>query len=290
MKTTLSLFLTLLVSTLATHAEDSLITTKIIAFKEISPSESLVLKRYGPSGQSADSALPCAVFFFGGSWNSGDISHFADQAEHLAQRGMVAICAQYRTRSSHNVPPNVCLMDAKSAIRYVKTNAKELGIDPDRLAVGGGSAGGHLAAATTFCEGFNDTADKKSISTRANALLLFNPVIDNGPDGYGHERVSEFWQPFSPLHNIDSPAPPTLFLLGDNDKLVPVATGKAFKAAIEKAGGRCKLKIFEQAEHGFFNAGRESANGIAYFAECIQHTDNFLVDLGYLKAKTSLNH
>ena len=288
MRTTLALFLTLLISTLVSHAGDSPITTKIIAFKEISPSESLVLKRYGPSGQDADSALPCAVFFFGGGWNGGDISHFADQAEHLAKRGMVAICAQYRTRSSHNVPPNVCLMDAKSAIRYVKTNAKELGIDPDRLAVGGGSAGGHLAAATTFCHGFNDPGDKKPISTRANALLLFNPVIDNSADGYGHERVSEFWQPFSPLHNVDSPAPPTLFLLGDNDKLIPVATGKAFKAAIEMAGGYCDLKIFEQAEHGFFNAGHESANGKAYFEECIQDMDNFLVDIGYLKAKSDL--
>ena len=266
------------------YSASPLIDTQIIAFKEISPGESLVLKRYGPSGQNVDSALPCAIFFFGGGWNGGDISHFADQAEHLAKRGMVAICPQYRTLSSHNVPPNVCLMDAKSAIRYVKTNAKELGIDPERLAVGGGSAGGHLAVATTFCEGFNDPNEKTNDSTRAEALLLFNPVIDNGPEGYGYERVSEFWQAFSPLNNISAPAPPTLFLLGDSDKLIPVATGNAFKAAIEKAGGRCQLKIFKQAEHGFFNAGRESGNGKAYFEECIQDMDNFLVDLGYLKA------
>ena len=263
-----------------------LIDTQIIAYKEIAPNESLILKRYGPSGQNKADALPCALFIFGGGWSGGDISLFADQATHLAKRGIVAICAQYRTRKSHNVPPNVCLMDAKSAVRYVRANAEELGIDPNRLAVGGGSAGGHLAAATTFCEGFNEPGDKnKSVSTQANALLLFNPVIDNGPNGYGHDRVEEFWEAFSPLHNIAAPVPPTLFLLGDSDKLIPVNTAHAFKKAIEANGGRCELNIYEQAEHGFFNAGRTSGNGVAYYDQCIEAMDNFLVGLGYLKAK-----
>lgn len=281
MKTSLLATIALLCS-IGCYSASPLIDTRIIAYKSINEQESLVLKRYGPSEQKPDSVLPCAVFFFGGGWNGGDISAFADQAQYLAKRGMVAICAQYRTRKSHNVPPNVCLMDAKSAIAYLRTNAKALGIDPDRLAVGGGSAGGHLAAASSFCEGFNEPGAKKPISTRANALLLFNPVIDNGPNGYGHDRVVEYWQAFSPLHNVDAPAPPSLFLLGDSDKLIPVATGKAFKTAIENNGGRCELKIFKQAEHGFFNAGRTSLNGKAYFEECLQDMDRFLVELGYL--------
>lgn len=276
-----SLFLASLVSTFSALAADSPISVEIIAYKAITPTESLVLKRYGPSGQADNTALPCAVFFFGGGWNGGDISHFEPQARHLASRGMVAICAQYRTRTSHNVPPNVCLVDAKSAIRFVKENAENLGIDPHRLAVGGGSAGGHLAAATTFCDGFNDTRDNQEISTRANALLLFNPVIDNSVNGYGYERIEEFWEAFSPMHNISAP-PPTLFLLGDNDNLIPVGTGVAFKAAIEKAGGRCDLHIYEDGAHGFFNPGRKSPNGKAYYADCVEKMDNFLVSLGFL--------
>ncbi len=284
MRTTLFFFLFLLIPTLTVQASDSLISTQIIAFKEISPSESLILKRYGPTGQAEGTALPCAVFFFGGGWNGGDIEHFAPQAEYLAQRGMVAICAQYRTRRSHAVPPNVCLVDAKSAIRYVKSNAESLGIDPHRLAVGGGSAGGHLAAATTFCDGFNDVGDDKKVSTRANALLLFNPVIDNSVVGYGYERITEYWEAFSPLHNIASP-PPTLFLLGDNDNLIPVGTGVAFQKAIEDAGGRCDLHIYEDAAHGFFNRGRPSANGKQYYEDCMKEMDDFLVSLGFLKSR-----
>ena len=173
-------------------------------------------------------------------------------------------------------------MDAKSAIRYVRQNAEDLGIDPHRLAVGGGSAGGHLAAATTFCDGFNTVGEDTKISTRANALLLFNPVIDNGVNGYGHERVREFWEDFSPLHNISSP-PPTLFLLGDNDNLIPVGTGVAFQKAIEDAGGRCDLHIYPTGQHGFFNPGRPAGNGKEYYEDCLQKMDDFLVSLGFLK-------
>ncbi len=284
MKTILPLVLIALAPVLIAQADDSLISTRIIAFKAIGGNEHLVLKRYGPSGQTKGTALPCAVFFFGGGWNGGNISHFAPQAEYLAQRGMVAICAQYRTRQSHAVPPNVCLVDAKSAIRYVKSHAEDLGIDPHRLAVGGGSAGGHLAAATTFCEGFNTPGEDLKVSTRANALLLFNPVIDNSVLGYGHDRVEEYWEAFSPLHNISSP-PPTLFLLGDSDRLIPVGTGHAFQKAIESAGGRCDLHIFEDGEHGFFNPGRKNPQGRDYAAETFQIMDQFLVSLGYLKPK-----
>ena len=283
MRTSLSILIVVIHFLISPIVLTAAIDTQIIAYKKVGgTNESLVLKRYGPSGQAEGTALPTAIFFFGGGWNGGNIGHFEPQARHLAERGMVAICAQYRTRSSHEVPPNVCLMDAKSAIRYVRQNAEDLGIDPHRLAVGGGSAGGHLAAATTFCDGFNTVGEDTKISTRANALLLFNPVIDNGVNGYGHERVREFWEDFSPLHNISSP-PPTLFLLGDNDNLIPVGTGVAFQKAIEDAGGRCDLHIYPTGQHGFFNPGRPAGNGKEYYEDCLQKMDDFLVSLGFLK-------
>ena len=116
----------------------------------------------------------------------------------------------------------------------------------------------------------------------AIALLRFIPVIDNGENGYGHERVREFWEDFSPLHNISSP-PPTLFLLGDNDNLIPVGTGVAFQKAIEDAGGRCDLHIYPTGQHAFFNPGRPAGNGKEYYEDCLQKMDDFLVSLGFLK-------
>jgi len=109
-------------------------------------------------------------------------------SKYLASRGMVAVCAQYRTRKSHGAQPFKCLEDAKSAVRYVRDHATELGIDPERIALGGGSPGGHLAVVSSLClKKFNCPDVDLSITPVANALLLFNPVFDNGLEGYGYD-------------------------------------------------------------------------------------------------------
>lgn len=190
---------------------------------------------------------------------------------------MVAISAQYRTKSSHGTGPKDCVEDGKSAIRWVRGHATELGIDPKRMAVGGGSAGGHVAAASTYCPGFDAAGEDTSISTRADALLLFNPVADNGPDGgRGHKKVKSYWREISPAHHIDKPAPPTIIFLGTQDKLIPVGTVERLRKTIESAGGRCDLHLYKGAGHGFFNKA-------PMFAETLNETDSFLVSLGWLE-------
>jgi len=82
--------------------------------------------------------------------------------------------------------------DAKSAVRWIRKNALTYNIDPERIAAGGGSAGGHIAAATGTSTAFEEDGEDKSISSWPNLLVLFNPVIDNGPDGYGHSRVKGY--------------------------------------------------------------------------------------------------
>jgi acetyl esterase/lipase len=243
------------------------------------PDGDLYLEVLYPGGaDTATSTYPTALFFFGGGWNGGQRSHFQQQAEYLVGRGMIAVLADYRTQKSHGTSPFVSLMDAKSAVRWVRTHGPDYKIDTTRLAVGGGSAGGHLAAATALCPGYNDEADDLSISSVGNALLLFNPVIDNGPGGYGHNRVGEEFSTFSPLHNIRKGAPPTLFQLGSKDKLVPVATAEYYRTVMEKVGSRCKLRIYDGGEHGFFNPRNK-----VFYEQTVMEMDAFLVSLGYLQ-------
>ena len=135
-----------------------------------------------------------------------------------------------------------------------------------------------FAAATALVEGFDDPAADQGISCIPDVLILFNPVVDNGPGGYGYERIGEKYKDFSPLHNIRSDAPPTLFLLGTEDNLVPVETGWYYKKTMERVGSRCDLILYEGAGHGFFNPVNPE-----YYKKTLEETENFLESLGYLE-------
>ena len=137
----------------------------------------LYLHVFRPANKNAKK-LPAIVFFFGGGWTSGTVTQFVKHSEHLAARGMVAIVADYRVKSRHGVTPIECVMDAKSALRWVRGHANEFGIDANRIAAGGGSAGGHLAAATALVKGFEEKSEDLKVSSRPNALALFNPALD----------------------------------------------------------------------------------------------------------------
>ncbi len=238
----------------------------------------LSLHVFLPPDWKATDKRPAAVFFFGGGWVGGDATRFYAQADHFAKRGMIGISADYRTKGSHHTGPKECVEDGKSAVRWVRAHAAELGIDADRIAVGGGSAGGHVAAASTFCPGFDAAGEDTKISTRANALLLFNPVFDNGPDGgWGYATVRDYWQTISPAHNISKPVPPTVIFLGTKDKLIPVSTAERFKKTEEENDGRCELNLYQDEGHGFFNKE-------PYLAKTTAKADEFLVSLGWLKA------
>ena len=249
-------------------------------YKEIDGGKDLKVYIFSPEGHKASDERPAVVFFFGGGWVGGTPTQFAMQAKFLASRGMVAICADYRTRSSHKVRPFECVKDAKSCVRWVRANAGRLGIDPERIAAGGGSAGGHIAAATATVEGFDEDEDK-SVSCVPDALVLFNPVFDNGPGGYGYNRVKDRYKEFSPIHNIREGLAPSLVMLGTKDRLIPVETAKKFKELAEKAGSRCDVKLYKEQPHGFFNYDRNKE----MYGKTVADMEAFLVSIGYLEPK-----
>jgi len=279
---TLSILAIGLVSTLA-HAADPV----AHAYKKVADRE-LTLNAFNPPDWKAADRRPAIVFFHGGGWVGGSPKQFLRHCEYLASRGMVAIEADYRhIAKGDKGPPVDCVRDAKSAMRWVRGHAAELGIDPNRIAAGGGSAGGHLAAFVGMVEGLDDPADDLKISPKANALALFNPVFDNGPDqGWGHERVQDRYKEFSPAHNITKDDPPAIIFLGTKDKLIPVGVVERFKANMGKAGVRCEARFYEGQGHGFFNPGRGGTDEFYY--QTLLETDRFLASLGWLKGEPTL--
>lgn len=247
---------------------------------------SLKLWIFQPAAKS-EKPLPCVVFFFGGGWSSGTPAQFEPQSRHLASRGMIAIVADYRVKSRQNALPADCVSDAKACVRWVRANASRLGIDPTRIAVGGGSAGGHLAAAVATVPGLDTATDDKSVSCLPNALLLFNPGTVMAPFpglelkgfGAGLDKARFGCEPteISPLHHVKKGLPPTIIFHGKADTTIPYATVEKFTEAMKAAGNRCELIGYEGQTHGFFNKAR--------YQETLDATDAFLVSLGYLPKK-----
>lgn len=197
--------------------------------------------------------LPCIVFFNGGGWVSRKMEQFDSYCKYFANKGFICIRAEYRVSKINNSTPFESLSDARSSIRYIRKNAFSLKIDPHKIAAAGGSAGGHLAAACACIKKYDDIKDDISISCIPNALILFNPVIDNGPSGYGFDRIGKEYKDFSPLHNIHKSMPPTTIFIGTKDRLIPLETIKYYKKSMDLLGVRCDLHLYENEGHGFFN-------------------------------------
>lgn len=250
-----------------------------VVYKQIGE-VTLKLHAFLPPGHRAEDRRAAIVFFFGGGWNGGTPSQFYPHARHLAAQGMVAFCADYRVRSRHQTTPFECVKDGKSAIRWVRSHAGQWGIDPNRIAAAGGSAGGHVAAATGTVPGLEEEGEAAATSPRPNALVLFNPVYDNGPGGYGHERIKARYREISPMHNIDKHTPPAIVFLGTKDTLIPVATGKRFQKLMQDAGVKSELHLFADQPHGFFNFGRGDGS---HYRETVRLMDAFLLAQNFLE-------
>jgi acetyl esterase/lipase len=240
---------------------------------------------YQPEDHQDSDRRGAIVFFFGGGWSSGTPEQFAPHCEYFAKRGLVAITCDYRVAKRQGVKPPSCVSDAKSAIRWVRENHEMLGVDPDKIIASGGSAGGHIAACTALLEGMDETEEDASISSKPNALALFNPVIKVEPGNnkaQKEKRLERFGvEPttLSPYHNVREDLPPTIIFHGTDDTTVPIKAIIEFTESMQKAENRCELIQYEGQGHGFFNQGR---NEDKYFTQTVRELDDFLVSLNLL--------
>lgn len=228
--------------------------------------------------------VPAIVFFHGGAWKSGTPAKHAFECKYLAERGMTAITVQYRLTADGASTPFDSVEDARSAMRFIRRSAGEWKIDPNRIAAGGGSAGGHLAACTALLTGPDAKSDDLSISPAAAALVLFCPVIDLTRKGYrnGNTMLGARAMELSPAQHVKPGAPPTLILAGAKDGSIPLAALEQFREAMVKSGTRCKIVAYERGRHGF--------NGLPeYYADTICRMDEFLVSLGYLQGRQTFD-
>jgi acetyl esterase/lipase len=219
---------------------------------------SLQLHVFEPPSNIQDTATrprPAIVFFFGGGWTHGTPIQWYPECAHFADRGFVAISADYRIASTHEATPFDGVDDARNAIRWIRTHAAALSIDPNRIYAAGASAGGHLAAMTAFETANASNGTTSPVSTRPNALLLWYPVLDTSPEGFGHALFGERFADFSPLHRLASYGrtfPPTLVLIGTADGVTSEATVRRFQQLVRGSGGVCEVELFPNGRHPLY--------------------------------------
>jgi acetyl esterase/lipase len=247
------------------------------------PEGELYLHFFFPPDWKPTDRRPAIVLFFGGSWKVGSYQAMVPQAEYFASRGIVAAAADYRIESKHHTTPDKAVEDAKSAMRWVRSHASELGVDANKIIAGGGSAGGHLAAATALVDGFNAPDDDTSISCQPCALVLFNPVMNltKLPDRRMAAGTSDkVKKQLSPTFSLRKSAPPAILFYGTADsKYGP--QGEEYVAKAKKLGVRADLYLASEMKHGFFNRS-------PWTERTAQKADEFLESLGYLQGPSTI--
>lgn len=208
------------------------------------------LKLHGFMAKSTpgEARTPAILLFHGGAWLYGNPADLYPHCRLFAEQGITCFSAEYRLGSGGWPDVRGAVGDARAALDYLIDHAEELHIDPERIAVGGGSAGGQLAAA--LGTGLPGSSPGQR---RPAALLLYNPMLDLAPGKPDHHLVKDYWREVSPYHHIDSDFPPALILLGSRDPEVPVETAQAFCDAVRDTGGRCEMEVYEGQSHGFFH-------------------------------------
>lgn len=227
------------------------------------------------------SKKPAIIMFHGGAWVKGDKNQFRYLCHYFASRGIVAATANYRfakknskdsvKSSAKKSNKRICITDAKSAIRWYKKNAEMLGIDPERIIVGGGSAGGHICLLATNNPGLNDPQDPLEYNTNAAAYLLFNPAFSASD-----KQDSEV----NFLSHLKPNFPPTIVFYGTKDRWI-----KGWKPVYKKMN-KMKLPYIDywlanDQEHSFFN--QQPWADVTLIA-----CDKFLIKHGFLVTEPTL--
>jgi len=228
------------------------------------------------------------VFFHGGGWAYGSPSEFFTTCERYAKMGIVTFSVGYRLAIDNGVVPSKtlspieCVLDARSAMRWVRENAEKFHIDKNKIVASGQSAGGQLALSTAMIDEYNEKTDNMNISCKPDAVLLFSSCV-NAVEGWCDmllgERRTKIWS-ISPAHNIKAGLPPMIEFHGIDDEQVPKWTLQSFKYKMEEKGNYFEQHMYEGRKH-YLGEGNPKYSRY-YDDEILKIADDFLRKLKFL--------
>jgi len=291
MKSASIVFLYLFFVTTVVHSQNQDIINERILYKTVNGHELYVDVFYASEARSKTNN-PAIAYFHGGGWVFGSPSEFHGACRRYAAKGFVTFSFQYRLsiKGDGSYPhPDITLVesvkDARSAVRWLRENAQDLRIDPEKIVVSGQSAGGQLTWSTALCDGINEATDNMEISPVPNLMLLYSSAyntVEAWIDNIMGDRRQEIWS-VSPYHNLKSGLPPALAFHGREDCMVLFYSVEFFKWKTEQLGNPFTLIIIEGSDH-YLGEGNEQYAG--YFdEEILKRTDEFLAEHGFMETQ-----
>jgi acetyl esterase/lipase len=220
---------------------------KDIEYKNVN-GKSLQIDMYKPRNLSEPA--PLLVFVHGGSWKGGKRSDYLIYLVDFAQKGYITATVSYRLKNDSIYP--ACVQDVSDAMHFLFSNAAKYGYDPDRVAMIGGSAGGHLVLMTTY--DFKEPViplDSIYLATRPHKVKvvvdIYGPVdmttpyarthpLITGFLGHSYEEKPELYWEASPAKYLNKDLPPTLIFQGTSDNLLPQSQSDTLKARLDRLG------------------------------------------------------
>lgn len=222
---------------------------------------------------------PTIVYFHGGSWSEGKPDWFFADCKEDAKKGWVACAVEYRTYGMYGTLPFAAVMDAKSAIRWLRQHAPDYNIDTNRIVASGNSAGGHLTLCTALVGNWNEKTDDLNFSPVPNVLLVNSGVYDLTDRNTAWVRKDlkdkNLVKEISPDYLIKKNLPPTLIIHGTNDQSVPYETAKKFvNESINIENDKIEFQSLDGAGHFIWFDPK-------YASEVSKLRSEFLARLGY---------
>ena len=244
--------------------------TRKVVYKKVGDRE-LLLHIFEPEGHQPSEKRAVLLGIHGGGWTGGEPRRFYPIADRFRKLGIVGISLEYRLL---NKPAGTtvfdCVRDGRDAVRYIRSHAVELGIDPDKIVVSGASAGGHVAVGTALFDGIDEDSNQNTISCKPNALVLYYPVIDTSSEGYGQQKIGDEWRTISPVDQVKPYTPPTILFHGTGDTVTPYTGAVEFQQKMIELNNDCELISQQDGVHGYLIFDLE------LYESAMQRTEQFL--------------